>query len=1627
MKKKLSLLMVVFLGIVAFATAAWREASEPATVYSWENGSANYTETGGTAKADTDNGDLTKNYIRLKGKADFSTNTVTITLNNALHAGDKILVTGYKDKNETGKATGFKAKFEKGGEVASSTGTEFVNINVAVKGTDEYGEAPNTCEFVVPAAAAGSKTMTMTRSHQGTNLYITKLVITSTATDEPGDDPEPTTSTFRDIKLDLTQHPELLTGDDVLITVADDGTIGTTDNEEEAAALVNGHVHNSYGSSNFTAIVPVEGTVKITYATHDYGNDITVTDDNGNEVAKLNTYGAKWMNDHANVVVAYYRTNEPTTLHFSNANYNPYFAVEAIDPADIPAEVTKYTVTFSAGNAQGVAPAAIEVNAGETVTLPKNYTLYMEGYTLTAWAETTGTEHAPGEVISPAGDITLAPVFTANEVNLIDRESTVTISYDLSGYSDGPQFNFQSGSGIIVTQATVNRKTIDVACTTNGKFAYNGSGWHQVNAGTKVSVPSCKGATFAVKTYQNANALKFGDTAAEADADPATYTAEASDKTLVIEQTAQGYWNQLTITLPVVEDEEPGDEPGDEPVAQDVTAMWDFANNCAQLAPKGEGGTYTAETMASNVEGIEMTIEYNGGQIKNNDNSYQVTNGVEMRIPVKSTEDIVTVSGFSGFSHYTIGNSTEELTNDQTYKAKQSDVQQGYVSVKSVNNNNYINYIKVEQKAPKEPTTLDNEAATATFPFNLGTEGQTATFSKPDYWLTSKVTLGSNLFIKGMDAKQQGQTVVQTYDKETAAGETNAIRFLIQPKFGFTFTPTKVSLKAAKYGTDNGTIDISWLNADNTTVSLKTGQAVSRDAATKYEFDVTGATPGEGICGVVVNLYGLQAGKNFGLSDIIIEGTLSGTEKDVPVLESFKINGTTYLVEDVFGTDYEATLELSKTEQMVNANNPLTDLTAINGEIGEVTYEGNDTECTVTIPMTAADVSLNYVLNVVQKPDFTLTYLDTDGTQMGTQKVEKDAAITEFAVDFNEAKADEGYKVRGWFVKESGGRKFTVNDIITADTKLYAVATEIEESSEYKKYTFALNDQYFYAEDHEAFCPHDDAKCKFHDTTHGWSFYNGDKVDLLVGPKATVSIALCQYGKGTNILIKNAAGETLATLDGISTTDGDVVAYNYEGEAGTLTMEMAATGEAYIHYVKIVNTTTTNYASEGNWYFVKPGDASSLIDAIDAVNGQNASKEAERSFIFIPNGTYDLGTTCLTNVSGHNISLIGESMEGVIIKNKPEAEGIGVTATILNTGTNNYFQDLTLQNEWDYYGIAGDGRAVCLQDKGSNTICKNVTLLSHQDTYYTNNQDGKYYWETSDIHGTVDFICGEGTLFVNKSTLTVEKRTAAGTGECTITAPSTKAGNEYGYVFSDCKILNNAEKYNYGRAWNNAPRCAYINTTVNDDKLIANRWTLKGMNQYPATAFVEYNTMDEDGNVVSPDSHIVTFTAGKSDDTNPDFETILSEEQAAAFALDKVFTDWTPAELAKQVETDPKAELEDGTITWTAVDGATVYAIYDGEELLGLVFNGASFDVSDTQGAPSLDEEVTDNTTTYTIRVGNIMGGLSEDFPVTKTTGIKNLNVDQNGELKVYDLQGRRVNTTTKGVYIVNGKKVVVK
>ena len=364
-------------------------------------------------------------------------------------------------------------------------------------------------------------------------------------------------ASFRDIKINLMEHSELLTGNNVYFTVAEDGTIGTTENAEEAAGTIKGGVHGSYGSSNFTASIPVLGCVKITYATHDYGNDIVVTNAEGAEVAKFNTMGAKWMSDPNNVVVAYYRINEPTTLNFSKANYNPYFAVEAIDESEIPAEVTNYTATFSKGDTdcEGEVPTALTVEAGSKVKIPANTTLYAEGKTLTTWTDGTN-QYKAGDEITLAEDITLTPIFTANEATFADRTAEVTAIWDFQQKNGAPVLNYQNKTGFYVTQIVVNEKTIDFRLdfdTNNGGKIANGSwqDWCQINSGTKFVLPAYKGTTYSTFSMNdNSNTTFNGETGTYANYEN-TYTFNGSSDEMTIDIQGGSYYRWVKAVYPV--------------------------------------------------------------------------------------------------------------------------------------------------------------------------------------------------------------------------------------------------------------------------------------------------------------------------------------------------------------------------------------------------------------------------------------------------------------------------------------------------------------------------------------------------------------------------------------------------------------------------------------------------------------------------------------------------------------------------------------------------------------------------------------------------------------------------------------------------------------------------------------------------------------------------------------------------------------------------------------------------------------------------------------------------------------------------------------------------------------------
>ena len=184
MKKILSLLSLLMLCIVG--------VNAQTTIYSWESPEGTPVETGGTIAYVNGDGDRLNylnngNYtICLNGKkANIADETpsanaghMVITLDEALAAGDEIAITGYITKNESKKSSAY-FYFEKGGELESAAFSDEANIDPTFNGS------PKTVTVTVPAEAAGSKTITMTRGQTGTNLFITKLVITGERTEEP--------------------------------------------------------------------------------------------------------------------------------------------------------------------------------------------------------------------------------------------------------------------------------------------------------------------------------------------------------------------------------------------------------------------------------------------------------------------------------------------------------------------------------------------------------------------------------------------------------------------------------------------------------------------------------------------------------------------------------------------------------------------------------------------------------------------------------------------------------------------------------------------------------------------------------------------------------------------------------------------------------------------------------------------------------------------------------------------------------------------------------------------------------------------------------------------------------------------------------------------------------------------------------------------------------------------------------------------------------------------------------------------------------------------------------------------------------------------------------------------------
>ena len=363
--------------------------------------------------------------------------------------------------------------------------------------------------------------------------------------------------------------------------------------------------------------------------------------------------------------------------------------------------------------------------------------------------------------------------------------------------------------------------------------------------------------------------------------------------------------------------------------------------------------------------------------------------------------------------------------------------------------------------------------------------------------------------------------------------------------------------------------------------------------------------------------------------------------------------------------------------------------------------------------------------------------------------------------------------------------------------------------------------------------------------------------------------------------------------------------------------------------------------------------------AIAALKVSNNTKSATRKTIFMKNGNYNFGTT-ERHVQAHNVSIIGESRDGVVIYGN--RTGMNNPILQLRYYTGQYLQDLTVRNDLNWRQNDKEGVGITIQG-GEKAVMKNVTMLSNQDTQVTGE---RAYFENCEIHGTVDFICGGGTNWYERCSLVME-------ADGYIAAPATSATLKYGYVFNNCTI-SEAEGvsdtgYKLGRPWLDTPRVTFLNTTM---LAIGNTKGWSPMSSSATTMdayFYEYNSKDGNGDAVDVSSRSVSGVC-----KNGDYSPVLTAGEAAKYTLKNVLggTDsWLPTDECPTLSAPASVSISGTTLSWSAVDDARCYVIFkDGD----YYSNQSSLSTSLTLTATGV----------YTVKAANLNGGLGEESDEVK-------------------------------------------
>ena len=1474
----------------------------------------------------------------------------------------------------------------------------------------------------------------------------------------------PAHATFKDIRLDLTggiffTDAEKTDKSSVSfgIAIADDGSATRVAADDASANIVlSGKYHSDeHGWGNFSAKVAVEGPVKISMGTCAWGGDVTIKDAGGNVVGSFNTNNGTCyhQNKTDNIVSTIYK-GEATTLTISGGNYTPYIAVEAVDPGSL---VESKTATFSLGNDAdcGVAPAAITADEGTAITIPGNFTVYKEGYTLTGWTDGSNTV-ALGAEYTLSDNVTLTPVFTQNSKTLADRTEAVTLTWDFQRKNGAPTVGYQNATGIWVTQANIAGETIDVKIdfdTNNGgKIANdNWTDWCQMNGGTKFTIPSAKGAVVSMEAYEAITTTTIDGQSDYTSGNTISYAIASSAETIDIVIGDGSYYRYIKTVIPVVE--QGGKTYTDEAVSV-VYAMSDINNpgECTSttndvfstLAFDSGDATLTGTAIVTMTDGT--TTDVKGIKFKPAGSTKNLTWFVRPAMGLTFTP--TRVEGY-------INRCGTDSEKGVTVSAKKTDGTEVALGT----------YTAWRQGKSSSSKDYDREAVYK-YDITLTAEQQAQLAGTDGFYLYATIGVSSakeGLFGKvTIDGTVNGTMVaVNKYALTLVANPTEGGEVSVYPKSDEYLENDEVQLTA----TENFGYDfVNWTNA--------AGEEVSTDAKFKYII-----TADETITANFkqVNTYALDFAVEGGANDYMVSLSPAPTVVDG---KNMYEEGTKVV--------------------MSASSNPI--LTFTNWSNGETAAE-----MAVTMNEDKSFVASYAAIDYIAGWDFIRP--GNAGRAADFAAADNDAASIVMLNEAGESKgwldksqqAAGGYEGRPgavcWVAGSSNGdvghhhwqtcvnaSAFTDIKVITSMVYNYnAYPTQsieysldgetwtsigkltIEGAKKWTDGTFSLpadannKDKVYIRWISDKTSTVNGSASANDGITLGGTYIIGTAqlIDDGTAPVLVSSVpengATGASANGKVVLtfdekvkLTDAAKATIGDLELAMTASGKTVICEYKGlnystdyqfklTAGSVAdlTDNANAADIVINFQTKVKPAVT----KGTYDFIVPIDGT-ISEALAAANarGTNAT---ERYRILILNGNYIFDTNGTTTggdgktypdprsyLNSPYVSFIGQSMEGVVITNQtPDAtwdngfgqacplEGIGNGDVLIinKDGHDAYFQNLTMKSSM------GDahGRDIVLNDKSNRTVFKDACLWGYQDTYVSNNQSGKFYFEGGVLRGRTDYLCGKGDVYYNEVTLQ-----QCGAGGY-LAVPS--QAKNYGYVFQNCYIKKETSDVTFylGRPWGSGtPTASFINTKM-DTAPIGNGWA--DMSGGWPKRFAEYNSYLTSGTTLDLSGRRTSWT--DKEGTQHDNDPILTIDEVQAMSLDKVMgqdDDWDPTALTEQASapTNVVINTDNKMVTWDNSDYVFCWVIFkDGVYVANTT-------------VPSY--EVDDASATWSVRAANEMGGLSEATTATLPTAIDAMNASAVKSVTYYNLQGIKVNKTYKGTVIkietlANGKKVITK